>query len=129
MWRPLHRSGTGLIVAVCLCLVSCEDSDTVEAIYYKADLKGIYMAWVRDGKPSSINITNYVGSNSSGSSFFACTNAVVAGTNVFHCRFACRSPVFRRKGVIAISDEQVLLWIGDDSKIVVSPETKRGFEH
>jgi len=117
----------GVISALSLLLIGCEDSDTTEAVYLKADLNTLYRAWVRDGQPQSVDTSKYISSNRR--QYFVHTNVLDFGSNVFHCRFGARSANFRRQGILAITDEQVLLWFSDDGKIVVSPERNPRFEH
>jgi hypothetical protein len=111
-----------------LALTGCVDSDTTEALSTGVALKEVYRDWVRDGRPDVVNIEKYVSSNRS--TFFIYTNTINLGANSYHCRFAVRSRNFRRKGFLAISDEQTLIWIWDNSNnVVIEPEKNLRFEH
>ena len=116
----------GVLSAFFLLIIGCEDSDTTEAVYLKADLNSLYRAWVRDGRPQAVDTRKYISSNRR--QYFVHTNVVDLGTNVLHCRFGARSANLRRKGVFAITDEEVLIWIPDAGKIIVSPEHNRRFD-
>lgn len=116
----------GVLSALSLFLVGCVDSDSREAAFLGTDLHTLYRAWVRDGRPEPVDTSKYISSNARG--YFAHTNVVDLGSNVFRCRFAARSANFRRQGILAITDEQVLLWLSDDGNIVVSPERNPRFD-
>jgi hypothetical protein len=116
-----------IFLACCLGITGCMDSDTSEALSLGADLKVLYGNWVKDGRPQLADVDAYISSNRR--QFFTYTNVVQVGSNYFHCRFSARSQNFRRKGVLVISDEQVLLWIGDqNNEIIVDPQKKRSFD-
>jgi hypothetical protein len=58
---------------------------------------------------------------------FVFTNVVTSTNVIFHCRFAARRPSWPA-GVLAITDEGILVWVRDkDGKVTVSPE-KYGVE-
>ncbi|SRR6266567_6311532 len=119
---------TAWLLALCGLLAGCESSDRTEAVYLALDLRTVYRAWTRDGRPPAPDISNYV--RNKDVQYFVYTNVVEIGTNTFHCQFGLRSMLFRRRGILAITDEQVVLWVPDyDKKVVVSPETKRWFDH
>ena len=75
----------GVFSALALLLVGCEDSDTTEAVYLKADLNTLYRAWAKDGQPEPVDTSKYISSNRR--QYFIQTNVVNLGSNVFHCRF------------------------------------------
>lgn len=115
-----------ILLACCLGITGCTDSDTSEALSLGADLKVLYGNWVKDGRPQLVDVEAYISSNRR--QFFVYTNVVQVGSNYFHCRFGARSQNFRRKGMLVISDEQVLLWIGDQkNEIIVDPQKNRRF--
>jgi hypothetical protein len=123
----IQRWCAGSVLSVLfLLLVGCVDSDSREAAFLGTDLNTLYRAWVRDGRPEPFDTSKYISSNAR--RYFAYTNLVNLGSNVFHCRFAARSTNFRRQGILAITDEQVLLWLSDDGNIVVSPERNPRFD-
>src|SRR5688572_546699 len=101
-----HCFTGGVIWGLSLVLVGCVDSDSREATFLGTDLKSLYRAWVKDGQPQPVDTSKYISSNAR--RYFAHTNVVNLGSNVFHCRFAARSINFRRQGILAITDEQVL---------------------
>jgi hypothetical protein len=117
----------GLALSLCgLTLIGCTDSDTTQAGSCGAQLHSIYSTWVRDGRPSEINMSNYI---SSENHYFVFTNIYTIQNNAYHCRFAVRSEYFRRRGVLAITDEKLLLWIYDDREsVIVSPELRPRFD-
>src|SRR5213594_2379925 len=72
-------------------------------------LRNIYQKWDRDGRPPSIEITNYVISSSS--RFFVCLNRyLLQGTN-YQCQFAVESRLFGQHGFLAITTNDTLIWI------------------
>ena len=123
-----RRSYCSIVTILCLLVLGCEDSDTTQAIYIGPALRSIYKFWVRDGRPEPPDFSRYVTSTTT--SFFYYTNVVKFGTNTLHCRFAGKSANFRRNGILAITDEQLLVWIPKDDRgqIIVSLETNRWFD-
>ena len=116
-----------MLLACCLGITGCVDSDTSEALSLGADLKVLYGKWVEDGRPQLVDVDGYISSNRR--RFFVYTNVVQVGSNYFHCEFGARSQNFRRKGMLVITDEKVLLWIGDkDNEIIVDPQKNRRFD-
>lgn len=107
--------------------IGCTDSDTHEALSLGAELKVLYATWVKDGRPEVTNVNKYISSNRA--TFFVYTNKVQIGTNVYHCRFGARSSNFRRNGLLTISDEKVLIWVGNDGSVIVNPQDHPKFEH
>lgn len=116
----------GVLSVLAFSLHGCVDSDNREATLLGTDLKSLYRAWLRDGRPEPVDTSKYIWSNAR--QYFTHTNVVNLGSNVFHCRFGARSTNFRRQGILAITDEQVLLWLSDDGKVVVSPERNLRFD-
>jgi len=124
-----------LLIAVVLFLVAavvgCEPTERTHARTLGGQLRYLYQQWSKEGRPASFQLTNYITSisdtNSTPDRFIVFTNTVSTEGSVYHCRFAVRSSPggrFWKPGVLAISDEGVLLWIADDGKIVVAPDTK-----
>ena len=113
-------------MALCLLLFGCVDSDSRQATLVGMQLEGLYRAWVRDGRPDSVDTSRYI--TSSSSLYFVHTNIIKLGTNQFHSRFAARSSNFRRQGILVITDEQILLWVSDDGKVIVSPQRNARFD-
>ena len=122
-----HLIALAAAITISGFFTACEDSDTTEAFHAGEGLKTLYMQWSQDGRPMPPNTGKYIRSNLR--HFFNYTNTINAGTNVFHCRFGATSEQFRRHGILAITDEHVLIWIGEDKKVVVSPESKLHFDH
>ena len=116
-----------ILLACCFGVTGCMDSDTSEALSLGADLKVIYEKWIKDGRPQLVDVDAYISSNRR--YFFVYKNIIQVGPNYFHCEFGARSQNFRRKGMLVISDEQVLLWIGDqNNEIIVNPQKNRRFD-
>ena len=117
------------IILLILAAASCEPTEKTHARILGGTLRYVYSEWKTQGSPSSFEPTNYVRSVSSnyGSKYqvFVFTNTVSVKPNEFHCRFAMRAPDrFYKTGLVAITDEGLLLWIGDDGKIIVAPDVK-----
>lgn len=127
----ITRSRTLLFVQIgffvaCLLSSGCVQSDTKEALSLAADLRALYGSWAKDGRPEQPNVNAYIHSNRR--QFFIYTNVVRVETNYFHCRFGARSQNLQRKGVLAICDEQVMLWIPDESgEVIVDPQNNSRF--
>ena len=119
----------GMAVLLSVAVVGCEPTERTHARILGGQLKYLYQEWSKQGGPTVFEPTNYIYNVSStyGTKyqFFVFTNTVNVKPDVFHCRFAVRDPTrFYKPGVVAITDEGVLLWIGDDGKIIVAPDTK-----
>ncbi len=66
--------------------------------------------------------TNVVYRVGSTNQFYMFTSEVDAGGISYRCRFAVRDPdAFSKAGVLATSDQGVVLWLGDDGTVVVAP--------
>jgi hypothetical protein len=124
-WRILF---TGFLVSFGLCLTGCQSDDVTHARALSPNLRILYDAWRKEGRPAAFAIDRYL--SPSRDNYFVFTNSVAVAGSTYHCRFAVRSPSrFSRPGVLAITDEQVILWIGDSpNDLIASPETKRSFQ-
>lgn len=124
---PILKFVGGVLLLGCLVFAGCMQSDTSEALSLGADLKVVYANWVKDGRPELPNVDAYIRSNRR--QFFVYTNVVHVGSRSYHCRFGARSQNFQRKGILAISDEQALIWIADSNgEIIVDPQRNPKFD-
>jgi len=116
-----------VIAAICFAMIGCERSDTKQARILAPRLRHLYQSWAADGRPDPIDTAKYI--TSSTDRYHVFTNVVTVASNVFHCRFAVRAASrFTTPGVLAITDERVILWVGDNSgEVTVAPETKQPF--
>lgn len=117
------------VVFFVVALIGCEPPEKTHASILAGQLRYLYQEWLKQGGPETFQPTNYIYSMSStyGAKyqFVVFTNTVISNGIQYHCHFAKRDPTrFKKPGVIAIADEGVILWVGDDGKIVVAPETK-----
>ena len=88
-------------------------------------LKYVREDWISKGRPPGYNITNYVGPVKE---FLNYTNTITITNKAFHCVFACHRSV-GPKGILAITEEGITLWLSDgDGKVTISPEIN-GVEH
>jgi hypothetical protein len=114
---------------VTVALSGCGPTEQTHARAVGGLLKSVYGEWLKQGRPTQFEPTNcvYTLSTSYGKTnqCFVFTNTVVAEGSLYHCRFAIRDETrFIAHGVIAVADGGVLLWVGDDGKIIVAPDTK-----
>ena len=119
----------GVATLLCVVVIGCEPSEKAHARTLGGTLRYVYGEWVKQGRPEAFEPTNYTThiSSTSGTKYqvFVFTNTVTVKPDVFHCHFAVRDPSrFYKPGLVAITDEGVLLWVGDDGKIVVAPDKK-----
>jgi hypothetical protein len=127
----MDRLLLGIIITIVLAATGCEpDSEHYHAQMLGGNLRTVYYSWTRNGRPQSVEPTNYLFSISSVSGtkyqVFVFTNQLRVDGVSYHCRFAIREPnLFRSPGVLAITDEEVLFWIADDGKIDKSPDSNR----
>jgi len=88
----------------------------------------VYKEWENEGRPSEFNATNYFYVGYTTNQVFFFTNRITIEGTEYHCRFALRSDRFEMPGFIVLTDEGVLLWLGDNGKTFVSPD-KGGFSN
>ncbi len=118
---------TAFAIAVFLLagVIGCEPEEQYHARILGGQLKILDQHWREQGRPAVFVVTNYVYIVGSTNQYYMFTNKVDVKGVSYHCRFGVRDPDrFQKPGVLAISDEGVLLWIGDDGKIDVAPDTK-----
>lgn len=110
------------VVAWTQLWVGCSPNEATHSRVLAGRLRSLYQDWARDGRPENVDTDNYI--TASKDDYLVFTNVVAVGTNLFHCRFAVRSPGrFARPGVLAISDEGVILWVGDKGgDVIVAPD-------
>lgn len=112
-----------------LTVSGCGPTEQTHARAVGGLLKRVYGQWEKQGRPPQFDPTNYVYTLSTTygktNQCFVFTNTVKAEGVVYHCRFGIRDETrFFASGVVAIADGGVLLWVGDDGKVVVAPDTK-----
>jgi hypothetical protein len=87
----------------------------------------IYQCWIDAGRPSHYD-TRLAITESSGGTYFEFTNTIVIGGKTYHCRFAFRPgkpgpATYLPPGTLAMTDEDVMLWIRErDGRVFVSPD-------
>jgi hypothetical protein len=113
----MNKSIVALVMAA--FVVGCKDK--YEFWYFRGgteNLQFIQEEWVKEGRPVGFRATNFMGPNNI---YFDFTNTLTITNKVFHCRFAERHPAL--PGLLAITDDGVILWIRDrDGKVTISPE-------
>ena len=86
-----------------------------------SDLQLANDIWVNNGKPEQFDPSTTL--KSSSETLFIFTNKVEASGSFYNCRFAIRSLRIKDKGIMAIADDRVILWIQEsDGKVILSPE-------
>ncbi len=117
-----------LLPLLFLLVAGCTESgEQYHAREVGGSLRYLYAKWEELGRPEGFVITNYfyIGHTTNQAFFF--TNRVRLDGLEYDCRFAIRSPErFHRPGTIALTDEGILLWLGDDGTKFASPD-KRWF--
>lgn len=115
----------GAAVLLFMTMTGCEPDEQYHARILGGRLRGLYLDWSKKGRPEDFVTTNYFYNVGSSNQYFWFTNTVTVQNNQLHCRFAIRDPRrFQGPGLLAITDEGVLLWVGDDGKVVLAPDTK-----
>jgi hypothetical protein len=86
---------------------------TAEALRY------VYQRWVSEGKPPDFDMARFVQPRGE---FFPYTNTVTFNGAPHSCRFGSRRPGFP-KGVLAITEDGVVVWIRDsDGEVTLKPD-------
>lgn len=120
------RCFRGIVFTVLFLLtLGCEPDDQYHARSLGGQLRTLYAKWQSQGRPGEFEITNhfYIGHTTNQAFFF--TNAVSVEGVRYTCRFAIRSPDrFRSPGLLVLTDQGVLLWLGDDGKVVAVPDIR-----
>jgi hypothetical protein len=116
-------------VLLALLLAGCEPTEQENAKTLGNDLRLLYNTWTNQGRPAKFDVAKYVYMTShSGdptNAYYACTNNITVQGSLYRCLFAVRNDNrFYKPGIVAIADGGTLLWVGDDGKIVVAPDTK-----
>jgi hypothetical protein len=122
---------TSIVLLTLPILIACEPSERGHAQILGGQLKYLYTRWSKEGYPTDFQPTNFITAisdrNSKPPVFFVFTNVISIDGTPYHCRFGVRSTTgtrFYRGGVLAITDEGLIAWIGDDGKVVLAPDTK-----
>ena len=114
------------IAILCVVISGCEPDEQYHARMLGGELRSLNKRWNEAGRPADFVVTNYifVGWTTNQFSFF--TNNVRVKHESFQCRFGIRDPAgIAKPGILAITDNNTLLWLGDDGKIVVNPDKRR----
>ena len=79
--------------------------------------------WVRLGQPLVTNISDWIGPTND---YFVYTNTITITNHVFHGCFSSRRPDW--PGVMAVTEDGIIVWIRDkDGKVTIDPQ-KHGVE-
>ena len=112
-------------VLLSLLMAGCEPDAAYHARSLGGQLRTLYAKWQSEGCPADFNITNHFYVGGTNQAFFL-TNKVRIDGSSYNCRFAIRSPLrFERLGLLVLTDQGVLLWLGEDGTMVVSPDKSR----
>src|SRR5208283_4919669 len=100
------------LALVSIALIGCKKTESDEPVAMMAlGLRLVQENWVKEGRPDNFKPDNVV--QSSVEHFSVFTNEIAVAAVVYHCRFAVRSDLIHTPGIMAITDEGVLLWIRD----------------
>ncbi len=75
--------------------------------------------WERQGKPTNMALMILPSNYGSSYELFVFTNTILIGGTNYRCLFGLRSARFARDGVLAITPEKVVLWIGTGDQEVL----------
>ncbi|HXR06284.1 MAG TPA: hypothetical protein VN765_03080 [Candidatus Acidoferrum sp.] len=115
----------GIAVLLLATVIGCEQEEQYHARILGGRLRDLYRYWSEQGRPTVFVATNFIYNVGTTNQYFFFTNQVDAEGVLYHCRFAIRDPNrFQKPGVLTITDEGVVLWVGDNKKAVVAPDTK-----
>jgi hypothetical protein len=116
----------GILVIACVIITGCEPEEQYHARMLGGQLRSLYRKWNDGGRSSEFVVTNHIYVGWTTNQFFLYTNKAYANGEQYQCRFAIRdSTRFVKPGLLAITDDNVLLWIGDNGTIVVNPDARR----
>jgi|GEM_PF-2072311 hypothetical protein len=74
-------------------------------------LTTVWRAWVKDGKPTDIDLSRYIGETSAQLSVL--TNQILITATPYKARFGLRSARFSRPGLLVITEEGEFIWMDD----------------
>jgi len=115
----------GIVVLLFVMVSGCEPDEEYHARILGGRLRGLQERWHESGQAADFMPTNYFYNHGTNQYCFF-TNQVIGDGVSYKCRFGIRDPDrFPKPGILAITEDGVLLWIGDNGKIVVAPDTKR----
>jgi hypothetical protein len=113
-------------VILCTAMVGCEPEEQYHARMLGGQLRSLNNRWNENGRPTDFVVTNYIYVGWTTNQFCIFTNKVRVKNELFQCRFGIRDPAgIVKSGVLAITEKNTLLWLGDDGKIVVNPDQRR----
>jgi hypothetical protein len=122
------RRFSAIVLAVsCFGAAGCGPGDEqYHAQILGGRLRSLYDRWDQAGRPTDFEPTNYYYVGHTTNQYHTFTNEVHVGGKSYRCRFAIADPSrFQTPGVLAIAEGRVLLWIGEDGKIVVAPDSTK----
>jgi hypothetical protein len=115
------------ITMFCVAFVLCgcqKKYPTKNLITTALSLKMEQERWVRLGRPIVTNMSDWLGPTNV---FCVYTNKITITNHVFHCLFAARRLDWP-SGVMAVTEEGVIVWIRDrDGNVTIDPQ-KHGVE-
>lgn len=118
-------STLAIAVVLFVSMTGCEPDEHYHGRMLGGHLKYIYEQWKGQGCPAVFEPTNYFYVVGTTNQYFIFTNKVDVQGVPYHSRFAIRDPNrFRKPGVLVISDEMKILWIGDDGKNAIVDTNK-----
>jgi len=123
----MKREPTSVVLSLLLVLLTgCDPSGThmYSGVYLQSDaiaLRSAQEDWHTKGCPLRYDFRTVVDPTND---FFVFTNSVVFSNKVHHCCFGARRSEWPR-GLLAITDDGVLVWIRDsDGQVTVAPDVK-----
>jgi hypothetical protein len=114
-----------IIIIICLTLFVCGCGDHHPASEFTTSAFALhedYDYWLSHGRPTDFQPYPVTGTTTN--DVFVYTNIIKTKSAVFHCRIGARRPTWWPAGILAITDEGLVIFIGDkDGKVTISPET------
>ena len=95
--------------------------DYTGTVRHAMNLKLLLYMWTKQGLPKVFDIHDNIGFPND-RTYFDYTNIIKVKSTIYHCRFGARADDLP-PGILAISDQGIILWISDTySNVVISPE-------
>lgn len=119
--RPLFA--LTLFVLCFLIGIGCEPDEEYHARILGGRLRALQKRSREAAHDVAFQPTNYYYNVGTTNQYFVFTNQISVGGVQYKCQFGIRDPRrFQKPGILAITEDGVLLWISDEGKIVVGPD-------
>ena len=118
----MRIAGIVLLIAAALVIgyavVSRKAFHNDAVLWNAANLVSLVSDWRKAGAPQGEALTNLLSGYGSFRPFAFTNTMKVNGTN-YQCLFAVRSPRFAEDGLLAVTKDQVAIWVGQKERRIV----------